>query len=165
LIALFTGRALKRMRADKCLTMNYTGLAKTGVTPPAIGPGTWQYKGGIEPLQTGIALGVCFIETAESYGTEEVVGRAIKENRKPIFLATKVSPRHFRRADVIAAADASLKRLKADYVDLYQLHRPNYTVPIDETIGAMEQLVDSGKVRFIGVTNFFVRDLKSAQRQ
>jgi aryl-alcohol dehydrogenase-like predicted oxidoreductase len=76
-----------------------------------------------------------------------------------------VSPRHFRRADVIAAADASLKRLKADYVDLYQLHRPNYTVPIDETMGAMEQLVDSGKVRFIGVTNFFVRDLKSAQRQ
>ena len=112
----------------------------------------------------GITLGACFIDTAESYGTEEVVGLAIQGIRKEIFLATKVSPRHFRHADVIAAADASLKRLNTDYVDLYQLHWPNYTVPIEETMGAMEQLVDSGKVRFIGVSNFFVRDLKRAQK-
>jgi diketogulonate reductase-like aldo/keto reductase len=109
-------------------------LANTNVTLPAIGLGTLQYKGGIEPLQTGIALGACFLDTAESYGTEEVVGPAIRENRKAIFLATKVSPRHFRHADVIAAADASLKRLKTDYIDLYQLHWPNYTVTIEETM-------------------------------
>ena len=84
-------------------------------------------------------------------------------NRKNIFLATKVSPRHFRHEDVIAAADASLKRLNTDYVDLYQLHWPNSRVPIEETMGAMEQLVDSGKVRFIGVSDFFVRDLKRAR--
>ncbi|MGA9542299.1 MAG: aldo/keto reductase [Candidatus Sulfotelmatobacter sp.] len=126
--------------------------------------GTWQYEGGIVPLQAGIALGACFIDTAESYGTEEVVGRAIQGVRKKIFLATKVSPRHFRRADVIAAADASLKRLNTDFVDLYQLHWPNYAVRIEETMGAMEQLVDSGKVRFIGVSNFFVRDLERAQK-
>lgn len=144
--------------------MDHRSLGKNDATLPAIGLGTWQYKGGIEPLQTGIALGACFIDTAESYGTEEVVGRAVQGIRKSIFLATKVSPRHFRCADVIAAADASLKRLKTDYVDLYQLHWPNYTVPIEETMGAMEQLADSGKVRFIGVSNFFVRDLQRARK-
>jgi diketogulonate reductase-like aldo/keto reductase len=144
--------------------LDHRSLGKNDATLPAIGLGTWQYKGGIEPLQTGIALGACFIDTAESYGTEEVVGRVIQGNRKNIFLATKVSPRHFRRVDVIAAADASLKRLNTDYVDLYQLHWPNYTVPIEETMGAMEELVDCGKVRFIGVSNFFVRDLKKARK-
>jgi len=144
--------------------MGHKDLAETGVRLPSIGLGIWQYKGGIEPLQTGIALGACFIDTAESYDTEEIVGRAIKQNRKATFLATKVPPRHFRCADVIAAAEASLKRLKTDYVDLYQLHWPNYTIPIEETMGAMEQLVNSGKVRFMGVSNFFVSDLKSAQK-
>jgi len=131
---------------------------------PGVGLGTWRYRGGIEPLQVGAALGACFIDTAESYGTEEVVGQAIQGIRKDIFLASKASPRHFRPNEVLAAADASLKRLNTDYVDLYQLHWPTYTVPIEETMGAMEQLVDSGKVRFIGVSNFFVRDLKSAQK-
>jgi diketogulonate reductase-like aldo/keto reductase len=144
--------------------MDHEELAKTGVALPVIGLGTWQYKGGIDPLQTGMALGACFVDTAESYGTEEVVGQAIQGSRKEIFLATKVSPRHFHRADLIAAADASLKRLRTDYIDLYQLHWPNYTVPIEETMAAMEQLVESGKVRFIGVSNFFVRDLKRAQK-
>ncbi|HXY06906.1 MAG TPA: aldo/keto reductase [Terriglobales bacterium] len=144
--------------------MDHRSLGKNDATLPAIGLGTWQYNGGIKPLQTGIALGACFMDTAESYGTEEVVGRALQGIRKSIFLATKVSPRHFRRADVIAAADASLKRLNTDYVDLYQLHWPNYTVPIEETMGAMEELVDSGKVRFIGVSNFFVRDLERARK-
>jgi len=144
--------------------MDHKNLAKTGVLLPAIGLGTWQYKAGIEPLRTGISLGAGFIDTAESYGTEEVIGQAIQGIRKNIFLATKVSPRHFRRADLIASAEASLKRLRTDYIDLYQLHWPNYTVPIEETMGAMEELVDNGKVRFIGVSNFFVSDLKRAQK-
>ena len=72
---------------------------------------------GIEPLRAGITLGASFIDTAESYGTEEVVGHAIRGIRKDIFLATKVSPKYFKPADVTAAADASLKRLNTDYVD------------------------------------------------
>jgi diketogulonate reductase-like aldo/keto reductase len=139
-------------------------MAEPGVLLPALGLGTWQYRGGIEPLRAGIAMGACFIDTAESYGTEEIIGHAIRGVRKDVFLATKVSPRHFKRADVIAAAEASLRRLNTDYIDLYQLHWPNHTIPIDETMGAMEQLVDSGKVRFIGVSNFYVRDLKNAQK-
>jgi diketogulonate reductase-like aldo/keto reductase len=144
--------------------MHHKDLAETGIRLPAVGLGTWQYRGGIEPLRTGITLGAYFIDTAESYGTEEVVGQAIHGIRKDIFLATKVSPRHFRRADVIAAAEASLKQLNTDYIDLYQLHWPNHTIPIEETMGTMEQLVDSGKIRFIGVSNFFLHDLRNAQK-
>lgn len=57
----------------------------------------------------------------------------------------------------------SPKRLRTDYIDLYQLHWPNYTIPIEETMQAMQELVDAGKIRFIGVSNFMVRDLKNAQ--
>jgi diketogulonate reductase-like aldo/keto reductase len=144
--------------------MEYRNLAGTGVRLPAIGLGTWQYNGGVAPVQAGMALGACFVDTAEAYGSEEVVGQAIRGIRKEVFLATKVSPRHFRRSDLLSSADASLKRLGTDYIDLYQLHWPNYTVPIDETLGAMEQLVDDGKVRFIGVSNFAVHDLRAAQK-
>jgi len=71
--------------------------------------------------------------------------QAIKGVRHQVFVATKISPRHFRRADVIATADNSLKRLRTDYIDLYQLHWPNYAVPIAETVAAMEDLVDGGE--------------------
>lgn len=144
--------------------MRYHKLGTTPITLPVIGLGTWQYNGGIEPLRTGIALGARFIDTAESYGSEQVVGEAIRDIRKDVFLATKVSPRHFRYPGVIAAADRSLSRLKTDYIDLYQLHWPNYTVPIEETMGAMERLVESGKIRFIGVSNFMLADLKAARK-
>jgi diketogulonate reductase-like aldo/keto reductase len=143
--------------------MNFKELARTGVQLPSIGLGTWRYQGGVEALRTGIDTGAAFIDTAESFGTEEIVGQAIQGIRKEVFLATKVSPRHFRRAEVVRSADQSLKRLKTDYIDLYQLHWPNLTVPIEETMGAMEELVDSGKVGFIGVSNFGLRELKSAQ--
>jgi hypothetical protein len=144
--------------------MQYRELGKTGVHLPVVGLGTWQYQGGVDPLRKGVALGARFIDTAESYGTEDIVGEAIQEIRKDIFLASKVSPRHFRYSDVIQSANASLGRLKTDYLDLYQLHWPNYTIPIAETMGAMEQLVDSGKIRFIGVSNFMLSDLRDAQK-
>jgi len=138
-------------------------LAKTGIQLPELALGTWQYHGGVEPLRAGIALGANFIDTAESYGTEEIVGRAIKGIRKTVFLATKVSPPHFRHPDLMRAAEQSLSRLNTDYIDLYQLHWPNYNVPIEETMAAMEKLVEMGKVRFIGVSNFSAREIKKAQ--
>jgi diketogulonate reductase-like aldo/keto reductase len=139
-------------------------LGKTGIQLPVIGLGTWRYQGGVQPLRTGLALGARFIDTAESYGTEQVVGEAIEEVRNEIFLATKVAPRHFRYSDVIQSANDSLRRLKTDYIDLYQLHWPNHTIPIKETMRAMEALVDAGKIRFIGVSNFMLRDLQDAQK-
>jgi diketogulonate reductase-like aldo/keto reductase len=143
--------------------MKLKQLGATGVSVSELALGTWQYRGGVEPLQAGIELGTTFIDTAESYGTEPIVGRAIHGIRSQIFLASKVSPRHFRRHDVIKAAECSLRQLNTDYLDLYQLHWPNYTVPIGETMSAMERLVETGKVRFIGVSNFTLRELRQAQ--
>lgn len=126
--------------------------------------GTWQYRGGVEPLRAGIELGASVVDTAESYGTEEVVGQAIRGIRDKVFLATKASPRHFWRRELIRAAEQSLKRLNTDYIDLYQLHWPNYSVPIGETMSAMEDLVQAGKIRFIGVSNFSAKEIDQAQR-
>jgi diketogulonate reductase-like aldo/keto reductase len=138
-------------------------VGNTEVQVPEFALGTWQYRGGVEPVRAGIELGASFIDTAELYGTEPVVGQAIRGIRDRIFLASKVSPRHFRRHDVIKAAECSLKQLGTDYLDLYQLHWPNYTVPIGETMAAMERLVEVGKVRFIGVSNFTFAELRRAQ--
>ena len=143
--------------------MNRKRLGPQRIELPEIGLGTWKYKGGVAPLQHGIELGATLIDTAESYGTEEVVGEAIRGIRKEVFLATKISPHHFRRHDVHLAAEASLRRLGTDYIDLYQLHWPNLIVPLEETMSAMEELVEQGKVRFIGVSNFLVKELQRAQ--
>jgi diketogulonate reductase-like aldo/keto reductase len=143
--------------------MKLKELGNTGVQVSELALGTWQYRGGVEPLLAGIELGASFIDTAELYSTESVVGQAICGIRDRIFLASKVSPRHFRRRDVIRAAECSLKQLNTDYLDLYQLHWPNYTVPIGETMAAMERLIETGKIRFIGVSNFSVAELQRAQ--
>jgi diketogulonate reductase-like aldo/keto reductase len=138
-------------------------LGKTGVRVPEIGFGTWNYKGGVEPLRAAIECGARLIDTAEAYDTEEIVGDAIRGRRHQVFLATKALPRNFKRRDLIAAAERSLRRLGTDHIDLYQLHWPNLTIPIEEPMSGMERLVDAGKVRFIGVSNFSVRDLIRAQ--
>ena len=143
--------------------MDYQELGTSGVQIPDIGFGTWKYTGGIEPIYRGVELGANLIDTAEGYNNEEAVGTAIGGIRDQVFLATKVSPSHFRKNDLLKAADRSLKRLKVDVIDLYQLHWPNDSIPIGETMGAMEALVDSGKVRFIGVSNFSVGQMQEAQ--
>src|SRR6476660_642442 len=138
-------------------------LANTGIRVPEIGFGTWNYRGGVEPLRAAIEYGAGLIDTAESYGTEEIVGEAIKGRRHQVFLATKALPRNFKRRDLVAAAEKSLRRLGVGHIDLYQLHWPNLTIPIEVPMRGMEDLVNAGKVRFIGVSNFSVRDLINAQ--
>lgn len=139
-------------------------LGSTGVEIPVIGFGTWNYSGGVLPLVTAIEQGATFIDTAETYGSEEVVGKSLKGRRAEVFLATKIRPANFRKRDVIRAVEGSLRRLETDYIDLYQLHWPNYTVPIEETMAAMESLADHGKIRYIGVSNFSAKELIAAQR-
>src|SRR5262249_60163301 len=107
-----------------------------------------------EPLRAGIELGSPPIDPAEIYGTEAFVGQAVRGIRERIFIATKVSGAHLRYDDVLRAAEASLRRLDTGYIDLYQIHFPNWSVPIHETMRAMETLVDRGLVRYIGVSNF-----------
>jgi diketogulonate reductase-like aldo/keto reductase len=138
-------------------------LGGTGIMVPEIGTGVWRYSGGVEPLRRAIELGAFLIDTAEMYGTENVVGEAVKSIRERVFIATKVSGDHLRYDDVLRAAEASLHRLDTSYIDLYQIHWPNSYVPIQETMRAMEALVDRGLVRYIGVSNFSTSELRAAQ--
>ena len=136
-------------------------LGGTGLMLPQVGIGTYLYRGTAELLRRGLDLGANFIDTAELYENEEVVGRAVKGIRDRVFIATKTH--HFEYEQVIHCAETSLRRLGVDTIDLYQLHYPNAAVPIAETMAAMEELVHQGKVRFIGVSNFTVSELLQAE--
>lgn len=143
--------------------MELKELGATGVMVPEIGLGTWKYRGGTEPLRRGVALGAFLIDTAELYRTEDVVGQAVRDMRDRVFIATKVEGGHLRRDQVLRAAEGSLRQMRVDCIDLYQIHWPDHNVPIKETMGAMESLVDRGVVRYIGVSNFSVKELAEAQ--
>lgn len=139
-------------------------LGQTGVWIPEVGMGTWNYHAGPEPLRRGLEAGGAFIDTAESYGTEAIIGQAIQGLRHRTFLATKVSPQNFKPSDLRNSVDSSLRRLGVETIDLLQLHAPNPAIPLQETIGTMGELVQTGKIRFIGVSNFSVSELRAAQR-
>src|SRR5690349_18795089 len=134
-------------------------------TIPRIGQGTWNLgEEGLDAIRAGVDLGLTHIDTAEMYGNEELVGRAIRGIRPQIFLASKVLPSHASYKGTLAACDASLKRLNTDHLDLYLLHWWSRHNPIEETMRAMERLVEVGKVRHVGVSNFDVDEMKRAQR-
>src|SRR5262245_65697794 len=133
-------------------------LGNTDVMVPEIGLGTWKDRGGVEPLRRGIELGAYLIDKAEISRTENVVGQTIQGIRERVFIATKVSGEHLRHDQVLRAADASLRLLGIEVIDLYQLHWPNTRVPIKETMQAMETPVDRGQVRYIGVRNVARRE-------
>lgn len=120
----------------------------------------------IRRLQQGFDLGLTFIDTAEAYGagiSEELVGRAIAGRRHEVVVATKFSPEHHARADVLRAAETSLRRLGSDRIDVYQMHWPNPAVPIEETMGALRVLLERGLIRSVGLCNVSVRQLREAQ--
>jgi len=141
-----------------------TELAKTGIFIPEVGIGTWNYHAGPGPLRKGLEAGALFIDTAESYGTETAVGEAVRDIRDRVFIATKVSPQNFHCTNLRQSVDASLQRLGVDVIDLLQLHEPNPSIPIDETMGAVADLMDAGKIRLAGVSNFSVEQLQEAQK-
>jgi len=144
--------------------MIWKELGSTGVSIPEIGMGTSNYRAGPDPLRRGLQAGALFIDTAESYGTESVVGEVIAGMRERVFVATKISPQNFRSDAIRRSAESCLQRLRIDVIDLLQLHAPNPSIPIEETLGAMTAMVDEGKVRFIGVSNFSVTQLQEAQK-
>ena len=143
--------------------MDTKPLGKSGVRAPEVGFGTWKFSGNAAVIHRAIELGAFLIDTAESYRTEERVGKAIAGRRDDVLVATKVSAEHLRYADVITACDRSLKRLGIDTIDLYQLHAPSARIPIEETMRAMADLVAAGKVRHVGVSNFSVNEMKAAE--
>src|ERR687898_1292252 len=146
----------------------------TGLDVPVIGMGTWMIEGrsrdaerrAIEALRLGLDLGMNHIDTAEMYGNgraEELVAEALNGRRQSVFLVSKVLPTNASYDRTLKACERSLKRLKTDFIDLYLLHWPSSQHPIEETMRAMEKLVDEGMIRFIGVSNFDVEQLKEAQ--
>jgi len=158
--------------------MEYKELAE-GVKVPVLGVGTWGLGGkhasdysrdaeSIAAIRTAIDLGMTHIDTAEYYGaghTEELVGKAIVPyKRKGLFITTKVYKTHLRYENVLSSIKTSLKRLCVDYVDLYLVHWPNSTVPLKETMSALEHCVYEGYSRFIGVSNFSIPLLQEAQK-
>lgn len=133
----------------------------TGEEVPVIGQGTWELKGA-ESLRCGLDLGMTHIDTAEMYGTEELVADAIAGRRDEVFLGSKVLPGNASYEGTLRACEASLRRLKTDRLDLYMLHWAGQH-PIRETMRAMEKLVADGMVRFIGVSNLDLEELKAAE--
>ena len=152
--------------------MEYRNLGASGLQVSAVGLGCNNFGRRCDPAQTkavvdkAIDLGVTLFDTADIYGprglSEEYLGAALKDHRRNVVLATK-----FRvpmgegplwsggsRRYIFDAVEASLKRLNTDYIDLYQIHFPDTTTPIEETMRALDDIVRSGKVRYIGCSNF-----------
>lgn len=151
--------------------MEYRKLGKSGLKVSEIGLGGNNFgwyadePTSISVINHALDLGINFIDTADMYGhgqSEEYVGKAIKGKRHSVILATKFGfameekPNEggASRRYLMKAVDASLKRLQTDYVDLYYIHFPDPATPIEETLGALDDLVRTGKVRYIGCSNF-----------
>lgn len=158
--------------------MEYKNLTKSQKIP-ALGLGTWRMGGQLWPdfsqdkkyvnaIRYAIQKGITHIDTAEIYGrghAEELVSSAIRGyDRKKLFLTTKVFPHHLSYDKVLKACEASLKRLKVDYVDLYLIHWPNPLASMKNVMAAFDQLVRTGKIRHIGVSNFSLTQLQNAQK-
>ena len=147
-----------------------TVLLPDGTRVPALGQGTWRMgeskdvrKEEVAALKLGIELGMTLIDTAEMYGeggAEEVVAEAIAGQRKQVFIVTKAYPHNASRTKLPQACERSLKRLRIDVVDLYLLHWRERTPPLAETVEAFEKLRTDGKIRYWGVSNFDVADMK-----
>jgi aryl-alcohol dehydrogenase-like predicted oxidoreductase len=154
----------------KAIGANKTVIPAIGVGTMGVGgyfqPDTSADREAINTLRLAFRHGMTFVDTAEVYGgghCEELVAEAIKDRRHEIYVATKVSPEHLGADSLMNSVDRSLKRLRTDYIDLYQVHWPNPGIPIEETIAALETVVQAGKVRHIGLSNFSLAELKKAR--
>jgi len=156
------------------VAMETRKLGKYGPEVSAIGFGAWAMGGRgwghVDDEQTMAAvrrsldLGSTFVDTAEVYGdghSEELIGQALQGRRQEVFLATKVGGFDLSRKHIMEAIDNSLRRLGTDHVDLYQLHWPDPKTPVEESMQAMDDLVQAGKVRYVGVSNFDVPMLRA----
>jgi len=149
----------------------YRQLGKSGLRVSALGLGTNQFGGKVDEksvaaiIHAAIDHGVNFIDTADVYTggrSEEAIGKAIAGRRDRVVLATKVASRRGEgpndygasRQSIVAGVEASLRRLGTDYIDLYQIHRFDPYTPAEETMRALDDLVQSGKVRYIGASNY-----------
>lgn len=165
------------------------GYSDLLITP--VGLGTWAIGGGNNPygwgpqddhdslrtIQHAVDLGINWVDTAKGYGhghSEEVIGQALKGRRHQVVLATKCGILwkqdgsdiygHLNADSIKAECESSLKRLQTDYIDLYQIHWPLPDEDIEEGWGAIADLITEGKVRYGGVSNFSVEQMKRLQK-
>ena len=162
--------------------MEYRLLGRTGVevSPLALGTmmfGEWGNKDvddSIRVIHRALDAGINFVDSADVYsagGSEEIVGKALKGRRDDVVLATKFfmpmgdGPNHSggSRRYIIKAVEDSLRRLDTDYIDLYQVHRPSPVMDVEETLGALTDLVRQGKIRYIGSSSYSGSQIVEAQ--
>lgn len=159
--------------------MEYRRLGKSGLNISEIGLGGNTFGLSVDEAASNAVIshaldsGINYIDTADWYNqglSEEFIGKAVKGRRARVIIATKFgmpmgtgpNDKGGSRHHVIEAANASLKRLQSDYIDLYQLHNPDPATPIEETLYALDDLVRSGRVRYIGCSNFAAWQLSDA---
>ncbi len=151
--------------------MNYRKLGSSGLKVSEIGLGGNNFgwyadeETSVAVINQALEMGVNYIDTADWYAggkSEEIIGKAVKDRRQQVVIATKFGmamddgpnekggSRHY----TMRAVEGSLRRLKTDYIDLYQMHIPDPTTPIEETLRALEDLVREGKIRYTGCCNF-----------
>jgi diketogulonate reductase-like aldo/keto reductase len=140
-----------------------------GATIPALGFGTWQLSGETarRMVEAAFAIGYRHLDTAQMYGNEAEVGAALRESGLPrgeLFVTTKIWPDRFRAGDLQRSAEESLERLGLDRVDLLLLHWPSPTVPLAETMDALNDVAACGWAWQVGVSNFTTALLDEAVR-
>jgi len=116
-------------------------------------------------IEFASCLGINFIDTAEQYGnglSEKIIGLVPSNIKKDFCICTKVSPNHLQPEDLKQAVEDSLCRMKVDHIDLYYIHWPNPNIPIEQTMQVMDQLVNEGKIKHIGLSNYSLKGLKEA---
>jgi aryl-alcohol dehydrogenase-like predicted oxidoreductase len=166
--------------------MEYRNLGNAGLKVSAVGLGcmsmSWAYgtpdeAEGIRTIHRALDIGVNFLDTAEIYGpytNEELVGRALKGRREKAIVATKfgfkvengvITGTNSHPKRVKEVADESLQRLGIDHIDLFYQHRVDPKIPIEETVGAMSELVEAGKIRYIGLSEAGPETLKRACKE
>jgi aryl-alcohol dehydrogenase-like predicted oxidoreductase len=156
--------------------MEYRKLGNSGLKVSQIGLGGNPFGQFIDEttsiavINHALDMGVTFIDTSDLYGagkSEEFIGKAIKNKRSQVIIATKFGVPIGKgpnegggsRYYIMKALDASLKRLQTDYIDLYYMHLPDPSTPIEETLRFMDDLVRNGKVRYIGCSNLYAWEL------
>lgn len=152
--------------------MEYRSLGRTGVQVSPLCLGTWSFGArtpeaeSIRMIHKALDHGINFIDTADQYAggeSERIVGRALSSRQRArVILGTKVhypesddpNDRGNSRRHIMRAVEGSLRRLQTEWIDLYQVHRPDFAIPQDETLRALDDLVHAGKVRYIGASTF-----------
>lgn len=165
------GRLLKLGWLDSRMTpaMRYRKLGQTDLNVSAVCQGTWSVAtkdvfwdgqdrtDSLAAIWAGLDTGVNFFDTAPAYGNgeaEEILGEALGSHRREVIVATKVAPTELESDKLRLSCERSLRALRTDYIDLYQIHWPSKTLPLEPAWRTLEALRREGKIRYLGVSNF-----------